>query len=314
MSSEPFATHRSPHPKPQKPPKLQRCFVKAQNSSFATAVDQYGTLSVELNTWQTELGALIWGALAAGASGGKKKITKFTWRCLPSQLFYAVLLVILEREGQSILIDKTKKGVEKRTVEEGDFKTLESLTQFHKKHPQKGFDNCRVVTKKGVTFINVFTHFKAVHTLKDDGDIQYADFEITVCSINPEAVVTLDNSIATTAANMETLIRYCRTFPIRARKKGIQTDPALIAICAAQARKHQSKGGNTSTITSTSNNASVTDNSTTTSAEKGLPQAKRRKKVVPTITTTSTLSPEALPQSKIIQLPTIKKESWVCRC
>ena len=148
-----------------------------------------------MSLWQCYLGKLCWDALAAGVSGGKKKITKFKWPCLPTQLFYAVLLPILQRQGQSILVDKRTKGVEKRTVEERDFKTLEAFTAFHLKHPSKGVDNCRVVEKKSVKFLNVTTHLKAIHRCKDGGDDQSAEFHLAVCSINPESVVTLDPSI-----------------------------------------------------------------------------------------------------------------------
>ena len=105
-----------------------------------------------MNLWQCYVGKQCWEALKAGVSGGAKKVTKFKWPCLPTQLFcaQAVLLPILERSGQSILIDKRTKGVEKRVVEEGDFKTLAKFTTFHLKHPGAGVDNCRVVSKKGV--------------------------------------------------------------------------------------------------------------------------------------------------------------------
>jgi hypothetical protein len=291
--------------KPQKPIKLERCFIKHPNKHFDDSVNLYGVLSVEIALWQTHLGSQVWQALQAGASGGKKKITKFEWPCLPTQLFYAVLLPVLSSEGQSILIDRRRSGVVTRTVEETNLKVLESFLAFQNRHSEAGIDNCRVVKRKGITFYNIATKLSATHTLKQDGDIQYARFEITVCSLNPEAVVTLDNSIPTTESNITQLQRYCRSYPIKAKRAGIATDKSLIDICRVHAKRNlesraSSSSQDPSTVASTSS-AIVTSNTNITASQEGegarkrqRPTGEAKQPAIPCCTI-STINPEELP-------------------
>ena len=291
--------------KPQKPPKLQRCFIKDISTSFDESVNTYGVLTVEVSLYQTYIGQQFWAALRSGVSGGPKKVTKFIWPCLPTQLFYAVLLPCLSRPGQSIVIDKRTKGVEKRIVEEGDFDTLEKFTAFDKTHPGSGVDNCRVTVKKGIQFYNIITHFKATHVLKDGGDTQTATFEVTVCSLNPEAVTTLPASIAKSDANINTINRYCRSYPIRAKKAGISTDRGLLRICREHARANlraAASSSNSSIVppeatstTGLTNGSSVSASQESEACNEEQQLAKRRKTNLPVHTSIATIDPAQLP-------------------
>ena len=290
--------------KPQKPPKLQRCFIKHTNQKFEDSVNLYGVLTVEVGLYQTYIGTQFWDCLKDGADGGKKKVTKFEWPCLATQLFYAVLLPVLSSPGQSILIDRRKKGTVVRTVEESSLQTLERFLAFQKRHKEAGLDNCRVVKRKGVTFYNIATHFKATHTEKEDGDVQYAKFEITVCSVNPEAVVTLHSSIEQSESNISTLQRYCRSYPIRAKKAGISTEPGLIKICRAHARINLQSQPTTGALQSSNNSSQVASTSTgdtnitnalTVTTKESTVGTKRKRSSEATSTTISTINPEELP-------------------
>ena len=148
-------------------------------------------------------------------------------------------------------VDKSKKGVVKRSIIVTDVEMIEEYLQFgndkSKRKTQQGFANCRVITKKRLKFYNVMiqvvaTHTTRVATAERDYDRMTAEIEGTIGTLSAMASTHLPKSLDTSPSNIRLLERYMRTMPKRLHKEGFEVDNNLVKICKAIHKAKQPTG------------------------------------------------------------------------
>ena len=141
-----------------------------------------------------------------------------------------------------MVVDRSKKGVVKRTITVTDVELIDHYLQFDhdkgKRKQQKGFANCRVVTKKGLTYYNIMIKIVATHTTRlataerDYNKVQ-AEIEGTIGTLTAMGSTQYPESFEMSANNLRLLERYMRAFPGRMAKEGFKVDGNLLGICKA---------------------------------------------------------------------------------
>jgi hypothetical protein len=94
---------------------------------------------------------------------------------------------------------------------------------------------------------NVIIGIEACHVQKlGQANVAFAEFKITIASLNLLANTTFPKEFERSAANIAVLQRYLRTFPIRLHREGYTVDDKLRRICKTIAKSNRNSNGGAS--------------------------------------------------------------------
>ena len=180
----------------------------------------------------------------AGVAGNVLKKDTVEYRPLEVTLFYAMLRPLLE-QGSQIRVEYKPKHWRKRHFVETDLSRIEAFCKFANFNKTSGFLNVRKASQKTTTFYNVVIRVEATHTEKfargDTPEKQWAQFKITVASLNPLATTVFPPEFERSSDNMEQLRHYLQSFPIRLHREGYEVSAELKDICKSLSKQRKRK-------------------------------------------------------------------------